>query len=89
MYKYCLNVLVVSLASLWLRLAKQETLIQSDPLTMNSVSLKTCVICGTNNRAPGWTFTDHCKPEVRPGARKESASPAWLAAPARNGREFK
>ena len=38
--------------------------------------------CGTNNRAPPWTFTDPCKPEVRPGAREESASPAWLAAPA-------
>ena len=25
---------------------------------------------------------DPCKPEVRPGAREESASPAWLAAPA-------
>ena len=21
--------------------------------------------CGTNNRAPRWTFTDPCKPEVR------------------------
>ena len=40
--------------------------------------------CGTNNRAPRWTFTDPCKPEVRPGAREESASPAWLAAPAMN-----
>ena len=40
--------------------------------------------CGTNNRAPVWTFTDTCKPEVRPGAREESASPAWLAAPAMN-----
>ena len=36
--------------------------------------------CGTNNRAPRWTFTDPCKAEVRPGAREESASPAWLAA---------
>ena len=43
--------------------------------------------CGTNNRAPGWTFTDPCKPEVRPGAREESASPAWLAAPAMNARD--
>ena len=42
--------------------------------------------CGTNNRAPRWTFTDPCKPEVRPGAREESASPAWLAAPAINAR---
>ena len=25
---------------------------------------------------------DHCKPKVRPGAREESASPSWLAAPA-------
>ena len=40
--------------------------------------------CGTNNRAPRWTFTDPCKPEVRPGAREESASPVWLAAPAMN-----
>ena len=24
--------------------------------------------CGTNNRAPRWTFTESCKPEVRPGA---------------------
>ena len=36
--------------------------------------------CGTNNRAPRWAFTDPRKPEVRPGAREESASPAWLAA---------
>ena len=43
--------------------------------------------CGTNNRAPLWTFTDPCKPEVRPGAREESASPAWLAAPAMNARD--
>ena len=28
--------------------------------------------CGTNNRAPGWTFMDPCKPEVRPGAQEES-----------------
>ena len=43
--------------------------------------------CGTNNRAPRWTFTDPCKPEVRPGAGEESAaSPAWLAAPAMNAR---
>ena len=40
--------------------------------------------CGTNNRAPQWTFMDPCKPVVRPGAREESASPAWLAAPAMN-----
>ena len=43
--------------------------------------------CGTNNRAPQWTFTDPCKAEVRPGAREESASPAWLAAPAMNARD--
>ena len=45
--------------------------------------------CGTNNRAPRWTFTftDPCNPEVRPGAREESASPAWLAAPAMNARD--
>ena len=43
--------------------------------------------CGTNNRAPWWTFTDPCKPEVRSGAREELASPAWLAAPAMNARD--
>ena len=43
--------------------------------------------CGTNNRAPRWTFTDPCKSEVRLGAREESASPAWLAAPATNARD--
>ena len=42
--------------------------------------------CGTNNRAPRWTSPDPCKPEVRPGAWEESASPAWLAAPAINAR---
>ena len=41
----------------------------------------------TNNRAPRWTFTDPCKPEVRPGAREESASPTWLAVPAMNSRD--
>ena len=45
------------------------------------------VHCGTNKRAPRWTFTNPCKPEVRPGARDESASPAWLAAPAMNTRD--
>ena len=43
--------------------------------------------CGTNNRAPHWTFTDPCKPKVRPCAREESASPAWLAAPTMNARD--
>ena len=43
--------------------------------------------CGTKNRASRWTFTDPCKPEVRLGAREESASPAWLAAPAMNVRD--
>ena len=43
--------------------------------------------CGTNNRAPQWTFADLCKPEVSPGAREESAYPAWLAAPAMNDRD--
>ena len=42
---------------------------------------------GTNNRAPRWTFTDPCKPEVRPGAWEESASTAWLDAPAMNARD--
>ena len=45
------------------------------------------VNCGTNNRAPWWTFTYPCKPGVRQGAREESASPAWLAAPAMNARD--
>ena len=36
--------------------------------------------CGTNNRAPRWTFTDPSKPEVRPRAWEDSASPARLAA---------
>ena len=27
--------------------------------------------CGTNNRAPRWTFMDPYKPEVTPGAREE------------------
>ena len=43
--------------------------------------------CGINNRAPRWTFTDPCKPEVRPGTREESASPTWLATPAMNARD--
>ena len=43
--------------------------------------------CGTNNRAPRWTFTDPSKPEVRPSAREESASPAWLATSAMNARD--
>ena len=43
--------------------------------------------CSINNRAPRWTFTDSCKPEVRPGVREESASPAWLAASAMNARD--
>ena len=43
--------------------------------------------CGANNIVPRWTFTDPCKPEVRPGSREESASPAWLAAPAMNARD--
>ena len=45
--------------------------------------------CGTNNRAPRLIFTDPCKPEVRLGAREESASPALLAAPAMNARDTK
>ena len=43
--------------------------------------------CGTNNRAPRWIFKDPFKPEVRPGTREESASPAWLAATAMNDRD--
>ena len=42
--------------------------------------------CGTNNGAPRWTFTDPYNSEVRPGAREESASLAWLATPAMNAR---
>ena len=44
--------------------------------------------CGTNNIAPRWTFKDPCKPEVRPGVREESASPAWLVEPAMNARDI-
>ena len=43
--------------------------------------------CGINNITPRWTFTDLCKTEIRPGAREESACPAWLAAPAMNARD--
>ena len=43
--------------------------------------------CSTNNSAPRWTFTDPCKPEARPGAWEESASPAWLAASAMIARD--
>ena len=39
---------------------------------------------GTNNRAPQWTSTDSRKPEARPGAREEPASPAWPTEPAIN-----
>ena len=39
--------------------------------------------CGTNNRAPRWTFTDPCKPEVRPGVLRECViripSVSWKA----------
>ena len=43
--------------------------------------------CGTNNRAPRWTFTGPLNQEVRPGVREESASPAKLAAPTMNARD--
>ena len=44
-----------------------------------------CTVTVTRkNKAPRWTFTDSCKPEVRPDTREESSSPAWLAAPAMN-----
>ena len=44
--------------------------------------------CSTNNRAPRWTYTDPCKPDViRPGAWEESASPVWLVAPGMNSRD--
>ena len=52
----------------------------------NAKELMHC-LCGTNNRAPRWTFTDPYKPEVRPGTREQSASPAGLAAPAMNARD--
>ena len=55
-------------------------------ITLNLKELMHCH-CGTNNRAPRWTFTDPCKPEVRPGAREESASPAWLAASTMNAHD--
>ena len=62
------------------------TLCERDECKIYTNELMHCH-CGTNNRAPRWTFTDPCKPEVRPGAREESASPAWLAAPAMNAHE--
>ena len=43
--------------------------------------------CGTNNKAPRWSFMNFCRPELRPGAREESASSDWLAAPAMNARD--
>ena len=43
--------------------------------------------CGTHNRAPRLTFTDHCQPEVRPGAREKSVSPARPVAPAINAHD--
>ena len=45
--------------------------------------------CGTDNTDSRLTFTDLCKPEVRPGVQEESASPARLAAPAMNARDTK
>ena len=59
---------------------------ESDIQLLNTKELMHCH-CGTNNRAPRWTFTDPCKPEVRSGAREESASPVWLATPAMNARD--
>ena len=40
--------------------------------------LKMTVNCSVHARTPGSVQ----EPEVRPGAREESASPAWLATPA-------
>ena len=45
--------------------------------------------CGINKRSPRLTFTDPCKPEGRPGAREELASPVWLSATAMNARDTK
>ena len=57
-------------------------------LTQGSLKYKrTDAPVATNNKAPRWTFTDPCKPDKRPGAREESASPAWLAVPAMNARD--
>ena len=36
------------------------------------------VTVATDKRAPRWTFTDPCKPEVRSDAQEESASPDIL-----------
>ena len=36
--------------------------------------------CGTNNRAPRWTFMDPCKSEVRAGVREESLYYVCIAA---------
>ena len=43
-------------------------------------SFKMTVNCSVHVRTPGSVQ----EPEVRPGAREESASPAWLATPAKN-----
>ena len=43
--------------------------------------------CDTHNRASRWACMDPSKPEVRPDAGMESASPASLAAPAMNARD--
>ena len=42
--------------------------------------LKKTVNCSVHARTPGSVQ----EPEVRPGAREESASPAWLATPAKD-----
>ena len=61
-----------------------ERCISRSVITISNLNILMHCHCGTNNRAPRWTFTNPCKPKVRPGAREESASPAWLAAPAMN-----
>ena len=52
-------------------------------------NLLMCCHCCNNNRSPRWTLSNPCKPEVRPGAREELASPAWLAVPAMDARDTK
>ena len=40
--------------------------------------------CGTNNRAPRWTFTDPCKPEVRTRLPGRSQASSCLASRTRH-----
>ena len=64
--------------------------IDASPPTFKYVKIQknwcTVTVAPTIEHHGGHSWTP-CKPEVRPGAREESASPAWLAAPAMNARD--